>query len=560
MIDRRLARRASRLTALALSVLSASPIMAHAQQGAAPALAHPLSKAEASLITSVAPATIKQVTSDLSAPTMEGRGTATPGGEKAARYIADRFQKLGLKPLGDDGGYLQSVKFRATQFLPETALKCGDVKLKFGEEFVIPPQVARDKASASGELVLVGYGVVSEKLKRDDLAGLDLKGKIAVVLSGQPDGVDPKAWAEAANPFGLSGNLIGRGAVGLILVSPTFGKASFERIADYLTRRSVAPADRPAGGFPAPPIALVGTSGAEKLFSACGMSYSDVSTKAKTGESVSRLLGKEGTIEEHLSVEEVTGSNVAGVLEGSDPKLKDQAIVYSAHYDAFGVGMDGRIYPGAADNAIGVAEILSIAEAFAHSKTKPRRSVIFLAVTGEEHGLLGAYHWAKNPTWPIENVAADINYDGIGTEIYGPVKNLVGFGAEHSELGPIFESVAASMNLNVVPDPMPEEKAFYRSDHLAFVKQGVPALMLLGGPAGETEKWIARARAWMDTDYHQATDIVRPDWDWSGAQTVAQVGLVVGLRVANADAMPEWNKTSEFYKPRVVETKAASSH
>ena len=153
-------------------------------------------------------------------------------------------------------------------------------------------------------------------------------------------------------------------------------------------------------------------------------------------------------------------------------------------------------------------------------------------------------------------MAADINFDGIGTEVYGPVKRIVGFGAEHSDLGTVFEDVTVATGNIVTPDPMPEENAFVRSDHYAFVKKGVPALMLLGGPAGDVSLWIPRARKWLATDYHSPSDTIKPDWNWTGPQTLGQVGLIIGLRVANASTMPQWLPTSPFNKPRAAAKQA----
>src|SRR5687767_3596716 len=196
-------------------------------------------------------------------------------------------------------------------------------------------------------------------------------------------------------------------------------------------------------------------------------------------------------------------------------------------------------------------------KAYPKPTSRPRRSIIFLAVTGEEYGLFGAEHWVKNPTWPLEKVAANINFDGIGTEVYAPVKRIVAFGAEHSDLGAVFEDVTVATGNIVTPDPMPEENAFVRSDHYAFVKQGVPALMLMGGPGGDVSAWLPRARKWLDTDYHSPNDTIKPDWDWTGPPTLAKVGMIIGLRVANADAMPAWLPTSRFNKPRAATKPAA---
>lgn len=512
----------------------------------APKPAATLSNAEKETAARVKVETIREVTTALSAKEMEGRGTAQPGGDKAAAYIADRFTKLGLKPLGDTGSYLQAIKFKSTQALPTSSFKIGDAALTFGTEFVPAPPYTEELAEASGGVVFVTYGVVAPDMKRDDLAGLDLKGKVVVMLSGKPKNVDEAAWKKVAGTQAVGGALIGRGAAALVIANVGSKEQPFSLIGMYLSRRRVAPGDAREMPFKIPPIILASDEGMEKLFAGTGMTYAQAKAKAEEGESVSRELNKQAEISVKIKKEMSTGSNVVGLLEGSDPKLKEQAVVFTAHYDAYGIDTEGRIFPGAADNALGVAEIMAIAEALTKTPTRPRRSVIFLAVTGEEHGLLGAEHWVSHPTWPLDKVAADLNFDGIGTEVYAPVKRVVGFGAEYSDLGTLLEAVVTANGGQVAPDPLPEEKAFYRSDHYAFVKKGVPALMLLGGPEGEVAPWIARAKKWMETDYHQPGDIVRPDWNWDGARTIAVVGLVIGLRVANAEEMPAWLPTAPF--------------
>ena len=497
--------------------------------------------------------TIREITTTLSSPEFEGRGTGQPGGDKAAQYLADRFAKLGLKPAGENGTYLQAIKFRSTQVLAETTVKVGDATLKHGEDYVILPPYSLDQVDATGGVVFLGYGVVSPELKRDDLAGLDLKDKVVIILGGQPEGVDAGLWRRATSPQVRGLNIFGRGAVAMMVANAGTPAQPFAVIANYLSRRRVGLASTPLPTSKIPPALLTSDAAMEKVFAGSEMTYAQTLTKAKTGALVSRDLGKTATLSLRIKREETTGSNVAGVLEGSDPKLKEEAVVFSAHYDAYGVE-NGRIYPGAADNALGTATIVAIAEAFVKSFSKPssrpRQSVIFLAVTGEEYGLFGAEYWVAHPTWPLEKVAADINFDGIGTEIYGPVKRVVGFGAEHSDLGNVFDDVVIATGNIVTPDPMPEERAFVRSDHYAFVKKGVPALMLLGGPAGDVSMWIPRARKWLDTDYHSPSDTVKPDWNWTGPQMLAQVGMIIGLRVANNDAMPTWFPTSPFNKPR----------
>jgi Zn-dependent M28 family amino/carboxypeptidase len=325
---------------------------------------------------------------------------------------------------------------------------------------------------------------------------------------------------------------------------------TFPEIADYLTRRQVEPEGEQEMPEFLPPFISISDTAAEKLFAASGLTRDEAFTKAKGADFKPIELRQNGAITLKLKKAKGIGSNVVGWLEGSDPKLKSEAIVYSAHYDAYGVSADNRIYHGAADNALGVAEMLAIAEAMSKAEIKPRRSIIFLAVTGEEYGCYGSDYWVKNPTWKIKQVAADLNLDGMGTEVYGPVKVLVGYGAEHSSLGSLLNEVAAASGLIVIPDPMPEEKSFYRSDHYYFVKKGIPGIMILGAPDGSVESWTDRLKKWEKTDYHQPTDIVRPDWDWSGPRTVASVMLLMGLRAANDEAMPAWTPSSVFNRER----------
>jgi hypothetical protein len=497
--------------------------------------------------------TIRDVTTTLSSNEFEGRGTAQPGADKAARYLADRFAKLGLKPGGDNGTYLQPIKFRSAQVLPESSFKMGEVALKHGDDYILLPPYTSESVESTGGIVFVGYGVVSPELKRDDLAGLELKDKIVIILNGQPAGVDAAAWRRATNPQTRAMNILGRGAVAMMVANVGTQAQPFSTLANYLSRRRVTLASSPNPMFKIPPVLLASDPAMEKIFSGSGMTFAQTQEKAKTGEMVSRDLGKIVTLALRLKLAEATSDNVIAIMEGSDAKLKEEAVVYSAHYDAYGID-GGRIYPGAADNALGTATITAIAEAFTKAfpkpSSRPRRSIIFLAVTGEEYGLLGAEHWVGHPTWPLEKVAANINFDGIGTEVYGPVKRIVGFGAEHSDLGTVFEEVSVATGNIVTPDPLPEENAFVRSDHYAFVKRGVPALMLMGGPEGDTSVWIPRMKEWMKTDYHSPTDTVKPDWNWTGPQTLAKVGLIIGLRVANADAMPAWRASSPFNKPR----------
>lgn len=521
------------------------------QQGAAPAPVSTLTAAEREASARLKLETLREVTTALAAKEMEGRGTGQPGGERAAKYIADKFAKFGLKPLGDGGtSYLQAIKFKSTELSSASSAKVGDAALKFGEEFVPTPPFIAEKANATGSVVFIGYGVSSANLKRDDLAGIDVKGKIVMMLGGHPKNVDEDAWSQETSQQTIGLNLIQRGAAGMLIANAGTARRPFSQFARFAMFRRVTMMNAPEAPFTLPPIMVISDAAAEKIFAGSGMTYAQALAKAEAGENVSKDLNKPATLEVMVKREQVIGNNVAGIIEGSDAKLKDQAVIYTAHYDAFGIDSKGNIYAGAADNALGVGEMLAIAEAISKAAVKPRRSIIFLAVTGEEYGLLGAEYWVRNPAWPIEKIAADLNFDGIGTEVYAPVKRVVGFGAEYSDLGKVFEEVLAATGMTLTADPLPQERVFYRSDHYAFVKKGVPALMFLGGPEGETMKWIAQAQKWMQTDYHQPGDIVRPEWHWDGARTVALIGLVTGMRVADAENMPRWLPSSPFSRAR----------
>ena len=541
--NKRVSRWQTLLTALLISFLLFGQTATAQTTALAPAK---LSATENSLAEKISVSTIKEITAALAAPEMQGRGTMQPGGDKAANYIADRLQKLGLKPLGDKGTFLQKIDFKETVFTPDTMFKVGDESYKFSNDYAFIP-FSNDDQSISGEMVFIAYGIQAKSINRDDLEGIDVRGKIIVMLDGPPANIPKEAWEKNNAKFAILGSLVKNGVAGIVVVPHGREKDSNEMVIDYLSRRQISMSGEQSQTFPIPPLVMASGKAAEKLFAKSGTTFKDALQQAEENNFKPIKLNQSAKVVKKSKMTKGAGSNVVGYLEGSDASLKAEAVLFSAHYDAYGME-NGKIYPGAADNALGVAEMLAVAEAYSKMETKPKRSMIFLAVTGEEYGLYGSKYWAKNPTWKIKKVAANLNLDGIGTEVYAPVKTFVGFGAEHSNLGAMLADVSGTFGIKVIPDPIPDEKIFYRSDHYSFVEKGIPALMLLGAPEGDPKKWIDRSKEWEKTDYHNIGDVIRNDWDWSGAKTVAVVMGIMGLRISDGAAMPEWLPTSRFAK------------
>lgn len=503
-----------------------------------------LSATEKEITDKITIASIKDYTTALAAPEMEGRGTMQPGGERAANWIADKFKNFGLKPLGDKDSYLQKIEFKESVATPETMFQVGDEKLNFGTDFATE-QMNNGNKDVSGDMVFVAYGIVADSVKRNDLKGVDVSGKIVVMIGGPPANIEKSDWDKQNASFLFWQNLVQRGAAATVMIGHGREETSVEQMVSYSSRRKLMlPDERSVPEF-VPPMVYVSSKAAEKLFAKSGVSLKDALAQAESNEFKPFKLNQKAKLVAKYKSQKGFAYNVAGYIEGSDPKLKEEAVLFSAHYDAYGKEGD-KIYPGAADNALGTAEMLSVAETY--SKMKPKRSMVFLAVTGEEYGLYGSKYWAKKPTWDIKKVAANLNLDGVGTEVYAPVKTMVGYGAEHSSLGAMLAEVSTSYGIKVIPDPVPDEKIFYRSDHYSFVERGVPSLMLMGAPEGDIQVTIKRMKEWEKLDYHNPGDTIKPDWAWEGAETVAEVMGILGWRISEMNAMPSWLPNGRFGK------------
>ena len=505
--------------------------------------------------------TIREVTTILASKEMAERGTAQPGSDRRVKYLADKFAKIGLKPLGDAGTYLQAVKLKFEQVSPDSSLTVGETSFKFKDDFFVydDPRTLMPAAPADvrAGLVFVSYGLVSPDLKRDDLAGMEVKGKIVVMLDSKPKNIDAATWAKSA---GQRRALIQEAAGFIfIVVDPGNsilkpGSSFYSSMTSSFPSRRVSLADVPLTSAKLPPVLGVNDSTAEKLLAGSGITLEQAKQKAEAGEFVSRDLGKQASISIRVKREDGNISNVVGVIGGSDAALKEQAVVYSAHYDSHGIDPARELPPGSADGALSVGKLLAIAEALAKSEPKPRRSLIFLAVTGEEHRLLGTEYWVHHPTWPIEKVAANINFGGPGMDVWGPLKCIIDHGFKHSNLDDVIEGVAAASNITVLPDPFPHQQIqyrsgdFYRASHYAFIKKGVPAFYLVGGPGNDREEMRENImRRW---GLSVGDTAIRPDWNWDGARMLAAIALIAGMRIANQEVMPAWVPASPYNRPR----------
>jgi Zn-dependent M28 family amino/carboxypeptidase len=484
---------------------------------------------------------IREATKTLADDRFEGRGTLQPGGDKAAAWIADRMKTLGLAPGGEGGTYLQPVPLVATEFVEPTRVSVDGTPLTYGTDWSALGTFADMRVSPP--LVFVGHGLVSKKFGRDDLKDVDLRGKIAVCVEGPPAGVTVEKWAEISADANMLETLLARGVGGLISLAN--GRELLPRtfVIDQTARRVVSvPSTTPPSEIP---VMFFGAAAAERLMAGSGKTAKQALDEAGSAAFSPWPLAPKVDIQLRSSRKEGTSPNVIGVIKGSDPVLAAEAVVFSAHYDGFGV-LRQTIYNGAADNAIGVGEMLAVAEAFARARVKPRRSLVFIAFTAEEYGLLGSKHYAAHPTWDLAKTAAVLNLDGIGTEIMGPMKGMVAYGAQLSSLGPMFFEVARAYGITPMDDPIPAQGVFRRSDHYPFAERGVPGLMLVGSPVVDPQQFTERFEEFERTKYHQPSDDVYRDWYWKGARKVADMMALIGHRVAQADALPSFNAGSEY--------------
>lgn len=492
----------------------------------------------------------------LASDEMKGREAGTPEYDIAARYVAAQFETMGLKPVGGKDSYLQPVPLVTFRPAEQGSVKlvrgATETPLEFGVDYLPGVSPLAAELTKDAPLVFVGFGVVAPKFKRNDYAGLNVQGKIVVMLAGAPSSLPTEERAHYGNGVTKRQLAAARGAIGIIAVdTPTREKVSpFARRArnwKYLGAtwaHSDGTPDYPGGA--APGLASLSLAGAAKLFAGLpgGADAVFAASESKAGNPKRMALPMSASVTLKSEINRVMSSNVAGLLEGSDPALRDQVIVLSAHLDHTGICPEvngDKICNGAMDNAMGIASMIEVAHGFKHLKAKPKRSILFLAVTAEEKGLVGADYYAQNPTLPKGNLVGNVNLDmPIVTYDF---KDVVAFGAERSSIGPAVARAGATMEIALVPDPEPEQGIFTRSDHYRFVQQGIPSVFLVTGPGGEGA--VAGA-AFQKTHYHQPSDDMNLPFNWGAATKFVALNLAIARDLADAPERPRWNKGDFF--------------
>ncbi len=500
---------------------------------------------------------------------LEGRAPGTRGGAIAAAYLASEFGSLGLEgPV--DGGHLQTVPILGVTSDPELTFTSEDGRTRFrpaaGEDFVGWTGLQRESVATSGELAFVGYGIHAPELDHDDYRDVDVRGKVLLGLVNDPGEAGVRGfrgdtltyygrwtykYAEAAR----------RGAAGLILLhTPSSAGYGWPVVRGSWTGEQFElplATGEPANAFEA----WITEGAARRMLGMAGIELDSLVAAARRPDFRARPLPLRASARVRSRVRRMDSPNVLGLLRGADPELRDEVVVYTSHYDHLGVGRpaDGdSVYNGARDNASGTAAILEVAEAFAGAPERPRRSVLFAAVTAEESGLLGSAHLAARP--PVGHFVADINVDALN--MYGRTRDVVSLGAGYSSLGPTFEAVGDHLGFEVRGDPSPGQGYFFRSDQFSFVNRGVPSLYIAEGLeyVDEPEGTGARREdAYRRNRYHRPSDELLPEHTMGGAEQQAEAAFVLGWVVANRTEPPTWNADAPFASPGEPDDSASTA-
>jgi Zn-dependent M28 family amino/carboxypeptidase len=499
----------------------------------------------------------------LASDLLEGRGVGSRGGELATEYIAAQFALAGLKPGGPDGTFYQKFKLMGAIPQPSTQVSAvgGGRNLTFQwlDEFVGVTFSQKPSVDIDADSVFVGHGIVAPEYQWDDYAGIDVRGKVVVLFTGEPPSKDPKFFTgEALTYYGRwtykYEEATRHGAAGVLIVHTTpTASYGWNVVRSSWSTEDLEVKLKPeeaALGF----AGWVTEAAGEQIAASIGKKAGDLLKVADARGFKAIPLPLKFHIHADTKLREIETRNVIGRVDGSDPVLKNEAVIFSAHWDHLGVGnaVNGdMIYNGAIDNATGCAMLLEMARAWASLPQKPRRSALFIAVSAEEGGLLGSEYYGENPVVPAGKTALALNFDAFQPNgRYGDVGT---YGAERLTIFPIVQEAARRFNLSLAPDPRPTAGIFYRSDHFSFARVGIPAFSvdrgedLLGKPKGTGAKLFEE---YNNQRYHQPSDEYRDDWDFSGMQVYARFGCLINYNVANVPKLPTWRAGDEFLPAR----------
>ena len=507
---------------------------------------------------SVRPDAIRAHMRFLADDALEGRKPGTRGFALAANYVQAQLEALGLKPAGENGTYRQAVPLRRWQ-VREGASSLAisrngkEQPLAYGRQFILSPNPDLPTGDVNAPVVFVGYGVSAPELDYDDYAGIDVTGKIVAFVNGAPATFPSNQRAYYSSS--KAENAVAHGAVGVLSFNlPTDLQNRIQTAAPRARQgiyRWLDKQGKPQRTFPnLKGTASLSDSTARLLFAGASVSYDDALLKARRNQAQAFPLNvwvRMQTVTD--AIEDVAGQNLVAMLPGSDPTLKNEYVVYVAHLDHLGIGRPVKgdsIYNGAHDNASGVAINLETARLFASLPKAPRRSVLFVGVTGEEMGLLGSDYFASNPTVPKEKIVANLCLDM--PFFFHSLLDIVPYGSEHSSMVQAVNAAAGFVGVQIAKDPIPEQTVFMRSDHFSFVRQGIPAIYIKSGSqTGNPNLDGTKLNLdWRATIYHSPQDDINQPFDFNAAAKHVQLQFLIGYLTAQADQRPVWNKGDFF--------------
>jgi Zn-dependent M28 family amino/carboxypeptidase len=499
----------------------------------------------------------------LSHDLLEGRGTGQRGGEIAAEYIATQFWLYGLKAAGDNGTFFQKVPLVGNTPAPETTFeivpnKGEALRLKPLDDYVAYDETQNSSSDIDADIVYVGYGIEAPEYQWDDYKGVDVRGKVLLMLVNEPPSNDPNFFkGPALTYYGRwtykYEEAARKGAVGAILIHKTdMASYPWEVVRNSNSgEKEYLKSDEPS----LKAASWIQLEVARKLARDAGIDIEKMMSDAQSRSFHPVPLPVKLKAHMVSKIRQITSNNVVAMLPGSDPKLKSEAVIYTAHYDHLGIRPEmfgDNIYNGARDNATGCGILLELARVFAQSPTRPRRSILFASVTAEEQGLLGSEYLGKHPPVPAGKISLDLNFDDVPP--LGEPQEVEVSGAERTNFYPTVEATAQEFRLAIRPDSHPEAGHYYRSDHFSLARVGVPSFSINEGMKykGHTTEWgMQQAEEFTNKHYHQPSDEYSPSMDFRGDSAIARFGFALGWEAASQPKLAGWQKGDEFEKARL---------